>query len=89
VIHLLEYFFHHDQLVIVLERPERCCDLHDFISTRSNGLDERLARDFFKQILQILQDVHSCGVSEKAIVSHVIVRFLQRFYTAISKMKIS
>lgn len=63
VIHMLEYFIHNDQLVIVLERPERCCDLYDFICERSGGLDERLARDFFKQILQILQDVHACGVS--------------------------
>jgi len=62
VIHMLEYFIHNDQLVIVLERPERCCDLYDFICERSGGLDERLARDFFKQILQILQDVHACGV---------------------------
>jgi serine/threonine protein kinase len=63
VIHMLDYFIHNEQLVIVLERPERCCDLYDFISERPGGLDERLARDFFKQILQILQDVHACGVS--------------------------
>ena len=62
VIHMLEYFIHNEQLVIVLERPEHCCDLYDFISERSGGLDERLARDFFKQILQILKDVHQCGV---------------------------
>ncbi len=59
---MLDYFIHNEQLVIVLERPEHCCDLYDFISERSNGLDERLARDFFKQIIQILNDVHQCGV---------------------------
>ena len=64
VIHMVEYFIHNDQLVIVLERPERCCDLYDFISERPGGLDERLARDFFKQILQILQDIHACGVRQ-------------------------
>jgi serine/threonine protein kinase len=64
VIHMLEYFIHNEQLVIVLERPEHCCDLYDFISERPGGLDERLARDFFKQILQILKDVHLCGVSK-------------------------
>lgn len=63
VIHMLEYFIHNDQLVIVLERPERSCDLYEFICERSGGLDERLARNFFKQILHILQDVHACGVS--------------------------
>ena len=61
---MLEYFIHNDQLVIVLERPEHCCDLHDFITARPNGIDERLARDFLKQIIQILKDVHQCGVSE-------------------------
>ncbi|CAF0766226.1 unnamed protein product [Rotaria sordida] len=67
VIHLVEYFIHNDQVVIVLERPERCCDLYDFISERPGGLDERLARDFFKQILQILKDIHSCGVLHRDI----------------------
>ena len=60
---MVEYFIHKDQLVIVLERPEHCCDLYDFICDRPNGLDERLARDFFKQIIQILKDIHQCGVS--------------------------
>ncbi len=67
VIHMLEYFIHNEQLVIVLERPEHCCDLYDFISERTGGLDERLARDFFKQILQILKDVHACGVLHRDI----------------------
>lgn len=62
---MLDYFIHNDQLVIVLERPEHCCDLYDFICERPNGLDERLARDFFKQIVQILKDIHQCGVSVK------------------------
>jgi serine/threonine protein kinase len=60
---MLDYFIHNDQLVIVLERPEHCCDLYDFISERPNGLDERLARDFFQQIIHILKDIHQCGVS--------------------------
>ncbi|CAF0938251.1 unnamed protein product [Adineta steineri] len=67
VIHMLEYFIHNEQLVIVLERPEHCCDLYDFICDRPGGLDERLARDFFKQILQILKDVHACGVLHRDI----------------------
>ena len=61
---MLDYFFHNEQLVIVLERPEHCCDLYDFISGRPNGLDERLARDFIKQIIQILKmlEYHTKGV---------------------------
>ncbi|CAF4554645.1 unnamed protein product, partial [Rotaria magnacalcarata] len=47
--------------------PDRCCDLYDFISERPGGLDERLARDFFKQIIQILKDVHACGVLHRDI----------------------
>ena len=65
VIHMLDYFIHNDQLVIVLERPEHCCDLYDFICERPHGLDERLARDFFKQIIHILKDIHQCGVRKK------------------------
>ncbi|CAF0880894.1 unnamed protein product [Adineta ricciae] len=67
VIHMLDYFVHNDQLVIVLERPEHCCDLYDFITARPNGIDERLARDFLKQIIQILKDVHQCGVLHRDI----------------------
>ncbi|CAF0843360.1 unnamed protein product [Adineta steineri] len=67
VIHMLDYFIHNDQLVIVLERPEHCCDLYDFISERSNGIDERLARDFLKQIIIILKDIHQCGVLHRDI----------------------
>ncbi|CAF0748155.1 unnamed protein product [Didymodactylos carnosus] len=66
VVKLYEYFIHNDQLIIVLKRPESCCDLYDFISERG-GLDERLARDFLKQIIQILQDVHRCGVLHRDI----------------------
>ncbi|CAF0977797.1 unnamed protein product [Didymodactylos carnosus] len=66
VIKLYEYFTHNDQLIIVLERPESCCDLYDFISERG-GIDERLARDFFKQSVQILQDVHRCGVLHRDV----------------------
>jgi serine/threonine protein kinase len=90
VIHMLDYFIHNEQLVIVLERPEHCCDLYDFISERSNGLDERLARDFFKQIVQILKDIHQCGVSLidriSSLINHLIT---SRFFIEISKMKIS
>ncbi len=74
---MLDYFIHNEQLVIVLERPEHCCDLYDFISERPNGLDERLARDFFKQIIQILKDIHQCGVSlNKKILRRLTVYLL-------------
>jgi len=66
VIKLIEHFTHNEQLIIVLERPESCCDLYDFISVRG-GLDERLARDFLKQIIQILIDIHHCGVLHRDV----------------------
>ena len=89
VIHMLEHFTHKEQLVIVLERPEHCCDLYDFISERSGCLDERLARDFFKQILQILKDIHACGVSElNKIKYRILILKSIRYFIEISKMKI-
>lgn len=71
VIHLLDYFLHQDRWILVLERPEHCCDLYDFICERPHGLDERLARDFLRQIIQILADVHQCGVRDSSSSSAV------------------
>ena len=90
---MLDYFIHNEQLVIVLERPEHCCDLYDFICERPHGLDERLARDFFKQIIHILKDIHQCGVrirendEKEKKRKHFFV--CNRSYIEISKTKIS
>ncbi|VDM50077.1 unnamed protein product [Toxocara canis] len=50
VVRMLDWYEHATAFVIVMERPERCQDLFDYITCQGR-IAEGLAKNFFKQIL--------------------------------------
>ena len=63
---LLDYFERPDSFIIVMERPPKSKDLFDYI-TEKKLLDEELARDFFKQIVETVLACHDLGVLHRDI----------------------
>ena len=63
---LLDYFERPDSFIIVMERPPQSKDLFDYI-TEKKLLDEELARDFFKQIVETVLACHEAGVLHRDI----------------------
>jgi serine/threonine protein kinase len=61
VISLVEYFERPDSFVLVLERPDPVVDLFDYI-TEHGPLSEQIARQFLRQIVEMVLEVHDCGV---------------------------
>ena len=66
VVKLLDYYERTDSYVIVMERPEPCKDLFDYI-TEKRVLDENVARVFFRQIIDTLLAIHKAGVVHRDI----------------------
>jgi serine/threonine protein kinase len=60
-IQLLDYYEKADSFILVMERPESVKDLFDFI-TEKGSLSESQARDFFRQVVTTLVEVHKAGV---------------------------
>ncbi|XP_054141434.1 serine/threonine-protein kinase pim-1-like, partial [Melozone crissalis] len=66
VVQLLEWLELPSCIVMVLERPERCQDLHHFIRAR-RFLPEEEARELFRQVLEAVRHCTSCGVLHRDI----------------------
>jgi serine/threonine protein kinase len=60
-VRLLDVYEQPDCFILVLERPSPCRDLFDVITERG-ALPEYVARDFMKQLVTILREVHAAGV---------------------------
>ncbi|XP_037982107.1 CBL-interacting protein kinase 29-like [Motacilla alba alba] len=66
VVQLLEWREFPNDIVMVLERPERCQDLQHFIRARG-FLCEEVARELFRQVLEAVRHCTSCGVLHRDI----------------------
>ncbi|XP_077048646.1 serine/threonine-protein kinase pim-1-like [Agelaius phoeniceus] len=72
VVQLLEWFELPNHIVMVLERPERCQDLHRVIRAR-RFVPEEVARELFRQVLEAVWHCTSCGVLHRDIKPENIV----------------
>jgi len=80
VIKLLDYYERNDSFIIIMERPEPSKDLFDYI-TEKGILEEHLARDFFRQIVETIICCHKAGVVHRDIKVSDLFTFLVKFYS--------
>ena len=66
IIELLDFFTHEDNFVFVLERPEKCSDLFEYIDER-DYLAEDVGRQFFTNILDATIQCEGYGVLHQDI----------------------
>ena len=66
MIGLLDYYEKKDSYIVVMERPEPVKDMFDYI-TEKGALNEQLAQQFFRQIVETIIEVHKAGVVHRDI----------------------
>jgi serine/threonine protein kinase len=66
IIRLLDFYERHDSFIYVMEKPSHCKDLFDFI-TEKGILEEQLARNFFRQVVETVLACHRKGVIHRDI----------------------
>ena len=66
VIKLLDFYERPDSFIYVMERPASSKDLFDLI-TEKGVLEEQLARNFFRQVVETILACHSKGIVHRDI----------------------
>uniref|UniRef100_A0A8C4D833 non-specific serine/threonine protein kinase n=1 Tax=Dicentrarchus labrax TaxID=13489 RepID=A0A8C4D833_DICLA len=64
---LLDWYDLDDELILVLERPDPCMDLVDYMNSRGSALPEQEAKIIVKQLVDALIEIHSRGVFHRDI----------------------
>merc|ERR1719443_2069935 len=66
VVRILDFFERDDSFVYILENPSDSIDMFDYISEKG-CLDEKVAANFFRQVVQTVLACHSSGVIHRDI----------------------
>ena len=61
IIEMHDWFERRSSFVMVMERPDSCIDLFDYINSKG-PLPEATARVIFKQVIKAVQACHAKGV---------------------------